>query len=115
MGCFPPPPPLFFPPLGDEATPSATSFSGAVAGCVSRFLLTCALRVTSSHFKVHCGLDDYYQACGTGANGSFHNASGYPMINHTKFPDMRAMTDHAHSIGLKMGWYVWSTLHPPPP
>ena len=27
------------------------------------------------------------------------------MIDHTKFPDMRAMTDHAHSIGLRMGWY----------
>ena len=53
----------------------------------------------------NCGLDDYYQACGTGAGGSFHNASGYPLIDKTKFPDMRAMTDHAHSIGLKMGWY----------
>jgi hypothetical protein len=28
---------------------------------------------------VNVGLDDYYQACGTGANGSFHNASGYRM------------------------------------
>lgn len=53
----------------------------------------------------NCGLDDYYQACGTGAGGSFHNASGYPLIDKTKFPDMKAMTDHAHSIGLKMGWY----------
>ena len=26
---------------------------------------------------VNCGLDDYYQACHTGADGSFHNASGY--------------------------------------
>ena len=52
----------------------------------------------------NCGLDDYYQACGTGANGSFHNASGYPLIDPEKFPDMKAMTDHAHSIGLKMGW-----------
>jgi alpha-galactosidase len=24
----------------------------------------------------NCGLDDYYQACGTGAGGLFHNASG---------------------------------------
>lgn len=54
----------------------------------------------------NCGLDDYYQACGTGAGGSFHNASGYPLIDKTKFPDMRGMTDHAHSIGLKMGWYA---------
>ena len=53
----------------------------------------------------NCGLDDYYQACKTGVQGSFHNASGYPLIDKTKFPDMKAMTDHAHSIGLKMGWY----------
>ena len=52
----------------------------------------------------NCGLDDYYQACKTGVQGSFHNASGYPLIDKTKFPDMKAMTDHAHSIGLKMGW-----------
>ena len=32
-----------------------------------------------------------------------HNASGYPLIDPEKFPDMKAMTDHAHSIGLKMG------------
>ena len=52
----------------------------------------------------NCGLDDYYQACRTGVQGSFHNASGYPLIDKTKFPNMKAMTDHAHSIGLKMGW-----------
>merc|ERR1719473_478176 len=51
----------------------------------------------------NCGLDDYYQKCGSGAGGSFHNASGYPIIDLTKFPDMKAMTDHAHSIGLRMG------------
>jgi alpha-galactosidase len=55
----------------------------------------------------NCGLDDYYQACKTGVQGSFHNASGYPLIDKTKFPDMKAMTDHAHSIGLKMGWCKW--------
>jgi len=54
---------------------------------------------------INVGLDDYYQLCHAGAAGSFHNASGYPIIDHTKFPDMKAMTDHAHSLGLRMGWY----------
>ena len=74
---------------------------------------------------VNCGLDDFYQKCKAGPQGSFHNASGYPIIDLVKFPgssplkrtasficspnpspsDMKAMTDHAHSIGLKMGWY----------
>ena len=53
----------------------------------------------------HCGLDDGWQACEAGVNGSFHNASGYPMPDLSRFPDMRSMTDHAHSLGIQMGWY----------
>lgn len=51
------------------------------------------------------GLDDYWQACGTGVNGSFHNASGYPLVNLELFPDMKAMNAYCHSLGLKSGWY----------
>ena len=29
----------------------------------------------------NCGLDDYYQACKTGVEGSFHNASGIRAAN----------------------------------
>ena len=29
----------------------------------------------------------------------------YPLIDTIKFPSMKAMTDHAHAIGLRMGWY----------
>ena len=53
----------------------------------------------------HIGLDDYWQACGTGVSGSFHNASGYPLVNTTLFPDFKAMNDHAHAVGLSTGWY----------
>jgi len=45
----------------------------------------------------YIGLDDGYQACGTGLNGSFHNRSGYPLIDSTKFPDMKAMVQHIHA------------------
>eukprot|EP00440_Ansanella_granifera_P071257 gb/GFBE01077339.1/.p1 GENE.gb/GFBE01077339.1/~~gb/GFBE01077339.1/.p1 ORF type:complete len:440 (+),score=80.99 gb/GFBE01077339.1/:1-1320(+) len=51
------------------------------------------------------GLDDAWQACGAGVNRSFHNESGYPIINTTRFPDMKAMTDYAHRRGVKIGWY----------
>ena len=53
------------------------------------------------HVRLRCatGLDDAWQACGTGAGGSFHNASGYPLVNVTRFPDMKSMTDHAHALG----------------
>ena len=39
----------------------------------------------------HVGIDDGWQACGAGVNHSFHNATGYPIINLTRFPSMLAM------------------------
>ena len=52
------------------------------------------------------GLDDGWQDCGAGVNGSFHDASGEPIINTKKFPDMGAMVAKAHGLGLKAGWYL---------
>ena len=52
------------------------------------------------------GMDDGWQACGTGLNGSFHAADGQPLWNTTKFPDVRAMNDKAHALGLKTDWYI---------
>ena len=53
----------------------------------------------------HLGIDDGWQACGTGFNHSFHDASGKPLVNLTRFPSMKAMNDIAHSKGISMGWY----------
>ena len=36
------------------------------------------------------GLDDFWQACGTGVNGSFHSVNGTPLINLTRFPDSKS-------------------------
>jgi hypothetical protein len=49
------------------------------------------------------GIDDGYEAC---INGTFHDSAGNPMINKTLFPDMAALTAHAHSKGLTMSWYM---------
>ena len=38
------------------------------------------------------GLDDGWQACGAGVGGSFHNSSGWPLVNTTRFPSMSGMT-----------------------
>ena len=46
-----------------------------------------------------------WQACGTGFNGSFHDRAGKPLINLTRFPDMKKMNTQAHAKGVKMGWY----------
>jgi alpha-galactosidase len=52
------------------------------------------------------GLDDGWQKCGAGVNGSFHSADGVPIVDETKFPSMVGMVDKAHSLGLKCGWYM---------
>ena len=41
----------------------------------------------------HIGIDDGWQACGAGVDGSFHSASGEVLINETLFPD----SEHALS------------------
>jgi alpha-galactosidase len=54
------------------------------------------------------GLDDNWQACGSygdAGNYNFHDETGAPLINYDRFPDMKAMTDYAHGLGLTAGWY----------
>ena len=52
------------------------------------------------------GLDDNWQACGNGTNGSsFHDEDGMPMINLNTFPDLKGMVDKAHRLNLTAGWY----------
>lgn len=36
----------------------------------------------------------------------FHDVDGNPLVDYQRFPDMRAMTDSAHRLGLKAGWYA---------
>eukprot|EP00755_Sulcionema_specki_P032358 Sspe_Gene.19718::Locus_7196_Transcript_1_1_Confidence_1.000_Length_1434::g.19718::m.19718/K07407/E3.2.1.22B, galA, rafA; alpha-galactosidase len=55
---------------------------------------------------VNCGLDDAWQACGKGVDGSFHTEWGVPIVDKTRFPDMKAMTDYGHQRGLHVGWYM---------
>eukprot|EP00729_Bicosta_minor_P003463 gene3463-10664_t len=57
----------------------------------------------------HVGIDDGWQACGTGRvvnnKTSFHDADGTPLVNKSKFPDLKAMVDYGHSKDVLMGWY----------
>lgn len=53
------------------------------------------------------GLDDAWQECGAyGADEfTYHAEDGTPQVNFERFPDLMAMTDYAHSLGLTAGWY----------
>ena len=50
------------------------------------------------------GIDEGWEGCGLGVNGTQHFASGNPVIN-SKFPDMDGLVLYGHARGLKMGWY----------
>ena len=51
------------------------------------------------------GIDDGWQMCNSGPGGNgFHNASGYPIVNESRFPDLRGMTAKANRLGLTAGW-----------
>jgi alpha-galactosidase len=52
------------------------------------------------------GLDDNWQTCGAGEDGyHYHDGHGRSIVNLQRFPDMAAMTAHAHKQGLTAGWY----------
>ena len=59
---------------------------------------------------VHAGLDDGWQACGTGVHGSFHDANGYPLVNETLFPNMTSMVATGRALGLLPGWCEQKSL-----
>lgn len=51
------------------------------------------------------GIDDAWEACGAGVNGSYHDKAGQPIINASLFPDMKALTSYARSRNATMSWY----------
>jgi hypothetical protein len=59
---------------------------------------------------VHAGIDDGWQLCDSfrvmPSNASaFHDADGHPIVNTTKFPDLKALSSYAESKGILLGWY----------
>jgi alpha-galactosidase len=51
------------------------------------------------------GIDEGWEGCGLGVNGTQHYVNGTPAVNPTTFPDMKGLVDYGHSHGVKMGWY----------
>lgn len=51
------------------------------------------------------GIDEGWEGCGLGVNGTQHYLNGTPATNPQLFPDMKGLVDFGHSKGLKMGWY----------
>jgi hypothetical protein len=51
------------------------------------------------------GVDEGWEACGVGVNGTQHDTQGRPTVNLTRFPSMKSMVNYGHSKGLEVGWY----------
>ena len=57
--------------------------------------------------STHQDIDPILAACPAGAAMSFRDPqSGAPLVNKHRFPDMKAMVDFGHSLGLKVGTYL---------
>ena len=51
------------------------------------------------------GVDEGWEACGVGVNGTQHDAQGRPTVNQTRFPSLKQLVDTGHQLGLEVGWY----------
>ena len=61
---------------------------------------------------VDLGIDEGWEACGKGFNGTQHTIYGWPVVDTTKFPNMNATTAYIHGKGLRAGWYCISNCIP---
>jgi alpha-galactosidase len=51
------------------------------------------------------GIDEGWEGCGLGVNGTQHDAHGFPVAN-AKFPNLKSLVDYGHAAGVAMGWYL---------
>ena len=51
------------------------------------------------------GIDEGWEGCGLGVNGTQHYLNGTPAVKPLKFPDMPGLVRYGHVKGVKMGWY----------
>ena len=59
---------------------------------------------------VHAGVDDGWQSCDSfhvmPSNTSvFHDADGRPIVNKTKFPNLKDLSSYADAKNILLGWY----------
>lgn len=51
------------------------------------------------------GVDEGWEGCKMGVNGTQHDAAGRPVVNR-KFPSIAGMVEKGHAAGVQMGWYL---------
>ena len=52
------------------------------------------------------GIDEGWEGCGLGVNGTVHYVNGTPTVDPKRFPDMPGLVRYGHGKGVKMGFYL---------
>lgn len=52
------------------------------------------------------GIDEGWEGCGRGVNGSYHDMDGNPLVDLTRFPDMAGLVRRARMKGVGVGIYM---------
>lgn len=52
------------------------------------------------------GIDEGWEGCGRGVNGSVHYLNGTPAVDERRFPDIAELVRYGQSKGVKMGFYL---------
>jgi alpha-galactosidase len=52
------------------------------------------------------GIDEGWEGCGEGVNGTQHDAQGNPLANKRRFPDLAGLVEFGRQRHIKMGWYL---------
>lgn len=105
--------------LSPHCTPATTATTSSPLSCQhteaarpSRiqyysFASNTTSNTTFMPFLYTVGVDDGWQQCGAGSElpSSFHDASGKPIVNTTKFPNLKQMSADAAEKGFLLGWY----------
>jgi alpha-galactosidase len=52
------------------------------------------------------GIDEGWEGCGRGVNGSYHDKDGSPLVNMTRFPSLSGLVKRARAKGVGIGIYM---------
>ena len=55
---------------------------------------------------VEIGIEEGWEGCGRGVNGSYHDKDGTPLVDLDRFPDMAALVKKAGAKGVGVGIYM---------
>jgi alpha-galactosidase len=81
-----------------------TFVASLVEGLLAPIAGDAALTLISAGYS-DVGVDDGWELCGAGVNGSYHDPQGRPIVNASRFPDFAALSAYARASNVTTSWY----------